>query len=61
MMVEIAESGRTGSPSLTPTQAAQLLAIRLGLNTIETGSRSRLDWHITRGLSHSSRKIDRVK
>jgi hypothetical protein len=36
---------------LTPTQAAQLLAIRLGLNTIETGSRSRLDWHSTGGLS----------
>ena len=36
---------------LMMVEIAQLLAIRLGLNTIETGSRSQLDWHSTRGLS----------
>ena len=36
---------------LMMVEIAQLLAIRLGLNTIETGSRSRLDSHSTRGLS----------
>ena len=36
---------------LMMVEIAQLLAMRLGLNTIETGQRSRLDWHSTRGLS----------
>jgi hypothetical protein len=36
---------------LMMVEIAQLLAIRLGLNTIETRQRSRLDWHSTRGLS----------
>lgn len=32
-------------------EIAELLAIRLGLTTIETGERRSLDWHSTRGLS----------
>ena len=36
---------------LMMAEIAQLLAIRLGLNPIETGSRSRIDSYSTRGLS----------
>jgi hypothetical protein len=36
---------------LMMVEIAQLFAIRLGLNTIETGVRSSFDWHSTRGLS----------
>jgi Transposase DDE domain len=42
-------------------EIAELLAIRLGLLTIETGVRSKIDWHSQRGLSLLQLGIRTVK